>query len=159
MLSKNVVVKFPSFEQQSFFWTYRVTFGTMVISVGWIIGPLKLFYFSVSLTDEMDLCDFFILIVHVVPGFFSTWQILMILQCNTLQIINFGFVILFSLAKNFEESYIESGGTSSSFCNKVFASWDYCISDENTAKVKSQNIVQTVRVSVCKINMNEGVRC
>ena len=84
---------------------------------------------------------------------------LMILQCNTLQIINFGFVILFSLAKNFEESYIESGGTSSSFCNKVFASWDYCISDENTAKVKSQNIVQTVRVSVCKINMNEGVRC
>ena len=68
------------------------------------------------------------------------------------------FVILFSLAKNFEESYIESGGTSSSFCNKVFASWDYCISDENAAKVKSQNIVQTVRVSVCKINMNEGVR-
>ena len=85
---------------------------------------------------------------------------LMILQCTTLEINNkfWFFVILFSLAKNFEESYIESGGSSSSFCNKVFASWDYCISDENTAKVKSQNIVQTVRVSVCKINMNEGVR-
>lgn len=55
-----------------------------------------------------------------------------------------------NLAKNFEESYIESGGTSSSFCNKVFASWDYCISDENTAKVKSQNIVQTVRAELAE---------
>ena len=93
------------------------------------------------------------------PHFFHMTD-LMILQCTTLEINNkfWFFVILFSLAKNFEESYIESGGTSSSFCNKVFASWDYCISDENTAKVKSQNIVQTVRVSVCKINMNEGVR-
>lgn len=54
--------------------------------------------------------------------------------------------VFFSLAKNFQQSYIESGGTSSSFCNKVFASWDYCICDENMAKVKSQNIVQTVKV-------------
>lgn len=52
----------------------------------------------------------------------------------------------FSLAKSFQQSYIESGGTTASFCNKVFASWDYCISDENTAKIKSQNIVQTVKV-------------
>ncbi|KAK2571995.1 Transmembrane channel-like protein 7 [Acropora cervicornis] len=50
-----------------------------------------------------------------------------------------------NLARSFQESYIESGGTSTSFCNKVFASWDYCISNENTAKVKSQNIVQSIR--------------
>lgn len=55
-------------------------------------------------------------------------------------------LFLFSLAKNFQQSYIESGGTSASFCNKVFASWDYCICDENTAKIKSQSIVQTVKV-------------
>ena len=65
-----------------------------------------------------------------------------LVQGSTLWLLLF----LFSLAKNFQQSYIESGGTSSSFCNKVFASWDYCICDENTAKIKSQNIVQTVKV-------------
>lgn len=155
MFSKNVVVKFPSFEQQSFFSTYRVTFDTIVISVGWIIGPLNIILVYhwweefVWLLHSYSTCS--------ARGLFLHMTDLMILQCITCEKINFGFVILFSLAKNFEESYIESGGTSSSFCNKIFASWDYCISDENTAKVKSQNIVQTVRVSVK--NMNEGVRC
>ena len=83
-------------------------------------------------------------------GLFLQVTDLMILPCITCKTVNFGFVILFSLAKNFQESHIETGGTSSAFCNKIFASWDYCISDENTAKVKSQNIVQTVRVSVHK---------
>lgn len=55
-----------------------------------------------------------------------------------------------NLAKNFQQSYIESGGTSSSFCNKVFASWDYCICDENTAKIKSQSIVQTVKAELAE---------
>ncbi|KAJ7371092.1 Transmembrane channel-like [Desmophyllum pertusum] len=55
-----------------------------------------------------------------------------------------------NLAKSFQQSYIESGGTSSSYCNKVFASWDFCISDENTAKVKSQNIVQTVKAELAE---------
>ena len=155
MLSKNIVVKFPSFEQQSFFSTYRVTFDTMVISVVWIIGPLNIILVYhwweefVWLLHSYSTCSARRLFLHMTD--------LMILRCITCEKVNFGFVILFSLAKNFEESYIESGGTSSSFCNKIFASWDYCISDENTAKVKSQNIVQTVRVSVK--NMNEGVRC
>ncbi|XP_015762502.1 PREDICTED: transmembrane channel-like protein 7 [Acropora digitifera] len=55
-----------------------------------------------------------------------------------------------NLARSFQESYIESGGTSTSFCNKVFASWDYCISNENTAKVKSQNIVQSIRAELAE---------
>lgn len=55
-----------------------------------------------------------------------------------------------NLARSFQESYIESGGTSSSFCNKIFASWDFCICDENTAKVKSQNIVQTIRAELAE---------
>lgn len=55
-----------------------------------------------------------------------------------------------NLARSFQESYIESGGTSTSFCNKIFAAWDYCISNENTAKVKSQNIVQTVRAELAE---------
>lgn len=61
------------------------------------------------------------------------------------------FFVFVSLAKSFQQSYIESGGTTSSFCNKVFASWDFCISDENTANIKSQNIVQTVKVCACQL--------
>lgn len=66
----------------------------------------------------------------------------------------FGSLLLMvrNLAKSFQQSYIESGGTSSSYCNKVFASWDYCISDENTAKIKSQNIVQIVKVCTCRLD-------
>ncbi|KAL9956729.1 hypothetical protein ACROYT_G038252 [Oculina patagonica] len=55
-----------------------------------------------------------------------------------------------NLAKSFQQSYIDSGGTTSSFCNKVFASWDFCISDENTANIKSQNIVQTVKAELAE---------
>ncbi|XP_058971095.2 transmembrane channel-like protein 7 [Pocillopora verrucosa] len=64
----------------------------------------------------------------------------------------FGSLLLMvrNLAKSFQQSYIESGGTTASFCNKVFASWDYCISDENTAKIKSQNIVQTVKAELAE---------
>ncbi|XP_046854869.1 transmembrane channel-like protein 7 isoform X2 [Xenia sp. Carnegie-2017] len=49
-----------------------------------------------------------------------------------------------SLAKNFQQSYIEGGGQFHSFCNKVFASWDFCITDEKTAKIKSQNFTKDV---------------
>lgn len=63
-----------------------------------------------------------------------------------------------NLAKSFQQSYIEGGGTTSSFCNKVFASWDYCISDENTAKIKSQNIVQTVKAELAEEERLEKVQ-
>ena len=35
-----------------------------------------------------------------------------------------------------------------SFSNKVFASWDYCIINENTAKVKAQNILKDIKVCI-----------
>ncbi|PFX22961.1 transmembrane channel-like protein 7 [Stylophora pistillata] len=64
----------------------------------------------------------------------------------------FGSLLLMvrNLAKSFQQSYIEGGGTTSSFCNKVFAAWDYCISDENTAKIKSQSIVQIVKAELAE---------
>lgn len=96
---------------------------------------MEVFLFALELLETPDKCfvdikAFQILMDHT-PGCFKK----ICLFC------------CFSLAKRFQESYIESGGASS-FCNKAFASWDFCISDENAAKVKSQNIVQTVRVSI-----------
>ena len=51
-----------------------------------------------------------------------------------------------SLAKNFQQSYIEGGGQFYSFCNKAFASWDFCITDEKTAKIRSQNFINDIEV-------------
>ncbi|EDO48330.1 predicted protein [Nematostella vectensis] len=63
-----------------------------------------------------------------------------------------------NLTKSFQESYIEGGGTFYSYCNKAFASWDYCIDDENTARVKSQNIVQDIKAGLAEEARLEKVR-
>ncbi|KXJ26662.1 transmembrane channel-like protein 7 [Exaiptasia diaphana] len=72
------------------------------------------------------------------------------------------FVSLLMMVKNltqsFEESYIEGGGTFYSYCNKVFASWDYCIEDENTANVKSQNIYQDINAELAEEERLEKVQ-
>ena len=60
----------------------------------------------------------------------------------------------FSLSTSFQQSYIEGGGTFYSYCNKAFASWDYCTMDENAAKIKHQSIVQDINVSLWSIYLN-----
>ena len=59
-----------------------------------------------------------------------------------------------SLAKNFQQSYIEGGGQFYSFCNKVFASWDFCITDEKTAKIRSQNFINDIEVQDCSQSLS-----
>ena len=54
----------------------------------------------------------------------------------------------FSLAKNFQQSYIEGGGQFYSFCNKTFASWDFCITDGKTARIRSQNFFNDIEVKI-----------
>ena len=52
-----------------------------------------------------------------------------------------------SFSTGFTDSVIESGGLFYSFCNKVFASWDYCITSEKAADLKKKNIHQDIQVS------------
>ena len=56
------------------------------------------------------------------------------------------FVSLISLAQGFTESIIESGGFFYSYCNKVFASWDYCITDEKAVLLKNNVIYKDFEV-------------
>lgn len=55
--------------------------------------------------------------------------------------------IVFSLAKGFTESIVDSGGSFYSYCNKVFGGWDYCIEDKKTADLKSKSVVKDLTVS------------
>lgn len=45
-----------------------------------------------------------------------------------------------NLAQGFTESIVESGGFFYSYCNKVFAGWDYCIVDVKAGSLKSKSI-------------------
>ncbi|XP_031555881.1 transmembrane channel-like protein 7 [Actinia tenebrosa] len=63
-----------------------------------------------------------------------------------------------NLTKSFQESYIEGGNKFYSYCNKVFAAWDYCISEENTANVKCQNIVQDINAELAEEDRLEKVQ-
>lgn len=62
-----------------------------------------------------------------------------------------------NLSANFQESYIEGGGSFYSFCNKAFASWDYCTMDENAAKIKHQSIVQDINAELAEEKRMERV--
>lgn len=53
---------------------------------------------------------------------------------------------MISLAQGFTESIIESGGFFYSYCNKVFASWDYCITDEKAVLLKNNVIYKDFEV-------------
>ncbi|XP_020601816.1 transmembrane channel-like protein 7 [Orbicella faveolata] len=55
------------------------------------------------------------------------------------------FMVVRSLGTSLRESYVESGGTSTSCSNSIFAAWDFCITHENTAKAKIQTIGQNFR--------------
>ncbi|XP_028413133.1 transmembrane channel-like protein 7 [Dendronephthya gigantea] len=63
-----------------------------------------------------------------------------------------------SLAKNFQQSYIEGGGQFYSFCNKAFASWDFCITDEKTAKIRSQNFFNDIEGTLSELKRLEEIK-
>ena len=54
--------------------------------------------------------------------------------------------LFYSLVKSLSETYHDDSGSLSSYCNQIFAGWDYCITHENAAKDKAQNLLQNVRV-------------
>lgn len=62
-----------------------------------------------------------------------------------------------NLSSSFQESYIEGGGSFYSYCNKAFASWDYCTMDENAAKIKHQSIVQDINAELAEDERLERV--
>lgn len=60
------------------------------------------------------------------------------------------FFMISNLMSNLKESYIESDGIFSSYANKVFAAWDYCISDENSAEHKHDVFTQEINSDVAE---------
>lgn len=54
------------------------------------------------------------------------------------------FFMISNLMSHLKESYIESDGIFSSCANKVYAAWDYCICDENSAEHKHDVFVHEV---------------
>ena len=54
-------------------------------------------------------------------------------------------LIIRNLGSGFKEGYIESEGVFNSFCNKVFASWDYCIENKNSSLHKKQLIAEDIK--------------
>ena len=51
-----------------------------------------------------------------------------------------------SLGESLAETYLDSGGSLSSFCNQIFAGWDFCITNEKTAQEKELSFLQNVKV-------------
>lgn len=68
-------------------------------------------------------------------------------------------MMLKNLANSFQNAFIESGGAFQSYCNMVFASWDYCISERDTANFKSSHIAQEINVSLAEEERKRRVRC
>jgi len=54
------------------------------------------------------------------------------------------FFMISNLMSHLKESYIESDGIFSSCANKVYAAWDYCICDDNSAEHKHDVFVHEV---------------
>lgn len=59
-------------------------------------------------------------------------------------------MMLKHLAASFQDTFIYSGGLFQSYCNMVFASWDYCISEREAANFKSSHIAQEINVSLAE---------
>ena len=55
------------------------------------------------------------------------------------------YFLCLRLAKGLEASFSNQLGTTP-FCNQVLAGWDFCITEEKTAKFIGENFVQSVRV-------------
>jgi len=69
---------------------------------------------------------------------------------------------LFSMVKNlahgFTESIIESGGFFYSYCNKVFASWDYCITNEKAVQLKQNCIYKDFEAELAEEKRLEKIK-
>ena len=72
---------------------------------------------------------------------FYLWLLLFIILHGLIKCI-----YLHSFSEGFTESVIENGGVFYSYSNKIFASWDYCITSDKAAGLKKKNIYQDFQV-------------
>lgn len=50
-------------------------------------------------------------------------------------------------ATGFKRNLIQDEDRFQSFCNKIFAAWDCCITNENAAKLKRSSLLYELKVS------------
>lgn len=53
----------------------------------------------------------------------------------------------FRSAAGFKRNLIQDEDRFQSFCNKIFAGWDFCITNENAARLKRSSLLYELRVS------------
>ena len=49
-------------------------------------------------------------------------------------------VLIFSLAASFRESILNAGDGTTEFCNKVFGTWDFSLTEAKSAVIKHRSI-------------------
>eukprot|EP00795_Rhopilema_esculentum_P009085 gene9085-16739_t len=67
-------------------------------------------------------------------------------------------IMVHNFSTGFTESVIESGGLFYSYCNKIFASWDYCITSEKAAVLKKKNVFQDLQAELAEEKRREKVQ-
>lgn len=55
-------------------------------------------------------------------------------------------------ATGFKRNLIQDEDRFQSFCNKIFAGWDFCITNENAAKLKRSSLLYELRVSASPLH-------
>ncbi|XP_066917366.1 transmembrane channel-like protein 7 isoform X1 [Clytia hemisphaerica] len=63
-----------------------------------------------------------------------------------------------NLAQGFTESIVETGGFFYSYCNKVFAGWDYCITDSKAAFLKCKSIAKDFKAELSEEKRLERIK-
>lgn len=73
------------------------------------------------------------------------------LNCN---ILTDRFLMTFSSrsATGFKRNLVQDEDRFQSFCNKIFAGWDFCITNENAAKLKRSSLLYELRVSWSRLS-------
>lgn len=59
------------------------------------------------------------------------------------------FIISLRSATGFKRSLVQDEDCFQSFCNKIFSGWDFCITNENAARLKRSSLLYELRVSFC----------
>eukprot|EP00794_Sanderia_malayensis_P009100 gene9100-10072_t len=67
-------------------------------------------------------------------------------------------LLVMNFSQGFSESIIDSGGLFYSYCNKIFASWDYCITNKKAADLKKKNIHQDLEAELAEAKRRDRVR-
>lgn len=60
--------------------------------------------------------------------------------------------VLFRSAAGFKRKLIQDEDRFQSFCNKVFAGWDFCITNENAARLKRSSLLYELKVRLLSAN-------